>query len=105
MPAGVELVAVEAAGERRVRSGEPADFEADVDAIARTVVELHERHPFDVLHAQFAYPTGLAALRAAHRVGVPAVVTVQGVDGTGARFLLPDPPASWCGPSSTTPRR
>ena len=81
LPAGVELVTVEAAGERRVRSGEPADFEADVDAIAGTVVEQHSRRPFDVLHAQFAYPTGLAALRAAHRVGVPAVVTVHGVDG------------------------
>ena len=58
-----------------------ADFEADVDTLTRTVVDLHERRPFDVLHAQFAYPTGLATLRAAHRVGRPAVVTVQGVDG------------------------
>jgi len=77
VPAGVELVGLEATGELRV----PADFEADVDAIARTVVELHARRPFDVLHAQFAYPTGLAVLRAAHVIGRPAVVTVQGADG------------------------
>jgi glycogen(starch) synthase len=81
VPDGVELVAVEASGERRVRHGEPADFEADVDTLTRTVIDLHERRPFDVLHAQFAYPTGLATLRAAHTVGRPAVVTVQGVDG------------------------
>jgi glycosyltransferase involved in cell wall biosynthesis len=81
VPEGVEVVALEALGEQRVGAGEPADFEADVETMTRTVLDLHERHPFDVVHAQYAYPNGLAALRAAREAGVPAVVSVQGGDG------------------------
>nr|WP_217809841.1 glycosyltransferase family 4 protein [Micromonospora sp. NBS 11-29] len=46
-----------------------------------TVLRLHARRPFDVLHAQYAYPNGLAVLRAARAAGLPAVVSVQGGDG------------------------
>jgi glycogen synthase len=81
VPDGVEVVALEALGEQRVGAGEPADFEADVDTMTGTVLELHDRRPFDVLHAQYAYPNGLAALRAARAAGLPAVVSVQGGDG------------------------
>ena len=81
VPDGVDVVALEALGEQRVGAGEPADFEADVDTMTRTVLELHDREPFDVLHAQYAYPNGLAALRAARAAGLPAVVSVQGGDG------------------------
>ncbi len=81
VPDGVEVVALEALGEQRVGAGEPADFEADVDTMTRTVLDLHERHPFDILHAQYAYPNGLAVLRAARGAGLPAVVSVQGGDG------------------------
>jgi glycogen(starch) synthase len=81
VPDGVDVVALEALGEQRVGAGEPADFEADVDTMTRTVLELHDREPFDVLHAQYAYGNGLAALRAARAAGLPAVVSVQGGDG------------------------
>jgi glycogen synthase len=81
VPDGVDVVALEALGEQRVGAGEPADFEADVDTMTRTVLELHDREPFDVLHAQYAYPNGLAALRAARAAGLSAVVSVQGGDG------------------------
>jgi glycosyltransferase involved in cell wall biosynthesis len=81
VPDGVEVVALEALGEQRVGSGEPADFEADVATMTRTVLDLHERRHFDVIHAQYAYPNGLAALRAARAAGLPAAVSVQGGDG------------------------
>lgn len=81
VPDGVEVVALEALGEQRVGDGEPADFEADVDTMTRTVLDLHERKPFDILHAQYAYPNGLAVLRAARAAGLPAAVSVQGGDG------------------------
>ena len=81
VPDGVDVVALEALGEQRVAAGEPADFEADVATITRTVLDLHEQRPFDVIHAQYAYPNGLAALRAARAAGLPAVVSVQGGDG------------------------
>ena len=81
VPAGVEVVALEALGEQRAGHGEPADFEADVATMTRTVLDLHEKNPFDVLHAQYGYPCGLAVLRAAREAGLPAVVSVQGGDG------------------------
>ena len=81
VPSGVEVHALESLGEQLVGSGEPADFEADVDQMTRTIVNLHEKKPFDMLHAQYAYPNGLAVLRAAHTTGLPAVVSVQGGDG------------------------
>ncbi|NLU79202.1 glycosyltransferase family 4 protein [Micromonospora sp. HNM0581] len=81
VPAGVTVYALEAHGEQAVGRGEPADFEADVAAMTATVLRLHARRPFDVLHAQYAYPNGLAVLRAARAAGLPAVVSVQGGDG------------------------
>jgi glycogen synthase len=81
VPEGVAVHALEAHGEQAVAHGRPADFEADVDEMTATVLRLHAEEPFDVLHAQYAYPNGLAVLRAARRAGVPAVVSVQGGDG------------------------
>lgn len=81
VPGGVRAVALEAHGEQVVATGRPADFEADIDTITGTVLDLHGAEPFDVLHAQYAYPTGLAVLRAARKSGLPAVVSVQGGDG------------------------
>ncbi|MGN9809955.1 glycosyltransferase family 4 protein [Micromonospora sp. BQ11] len=81
VPSGVAVYALEAHGEQAVGRGEPADFEADVAAMTDTVLRLHAQRPFDVLHAQYAYPNGLAVLRAARAAGLPAVVSVQGGDG------------------------
>ena len=77
VPAGVRVVARPSRGETVV----PADFEADVADLVRTVVELHDEQPFDVLHAQYGYPPGLAVLLAARETGLPTVVSIQGGDG------------------------
>ncbi|MGY1609476.1 glycosyltransferase family 4 protein [Geodermatophilus sp. SYSU D00700] len=77
VPAGVEVHALPSRGETVV----PADWEGDVAEIVRTVVGLHRERPFDVLHAQYGYPPGLAVLAAARETGLPAVVSIQGGDG------------------------
>ncbi|SDY68739.1 Glycosyltransferase involved in cell wall bisynthesis [Geodermatophilus africanus] len=77
VPAGVEVVALPSRGETVV----PADWEGDIAEIVRTVVGLHAERPFDVLHAQYGYPPGLAVLAAARETGLPAVVSIQGGDG------------------------
>ncbi|SNS51616.1 Glycosyltransferase involved in cell wall bisynthesis [Geodermatophilus saharensis] len=77
VPTGVEVHALPSRGETVV----PADWEGDVDEIVRTVVDLHAQRPFDVLHAQYGYPPGLAVLAAARETGLPAVVSIQGGDG------------------------
>ena len=73
---GVEVIGMESVGEQA--SG---DFEADIEAIVQTVVAKHAEAPFDVIHAQYGYPTGLAALQASRRTGAPNVVSIQGGDG------------------------
>ena len=78
---GVRVVGLESVGEQAVGLGLPADFEADVAAMVAAVVREHDVEPFDVIHAQYGYPTGLAALEASRRLGVPNVVSIQGGDG------------------------
>jgi glycosyltransferase involved in cell wall biosynthesis len=73
---GVRVIGLEALGEQA--SG---DFERDIDAMIETIAAEHARAPFDVLHAQYGYPTGWATLLAAQRLGVPCVVSIQGGDG------------------------
>jgi glycogen synthase len=77
VPAGVRVVARPSRGETVV----PADFEGDVADLVRTVVDLHAEAPFDVLHAQYGYPPGLAVLLASRETGLPTVVSIQGGDG------------------------
>ncbi|MBB3676668.1 glycosyltransferase family 4 protein [Modestobacter versicolor] len=77
VPAGVEVHALPSRGETVV----PADWEGDIEEIVRTVVGLHAERPFDVLHAQYGYPPGLAVLEASRRTGVPNLVSIQGGDG------------------------
>ena len=73
---GVRVIGLEALGEQ-----EGGDFERDVDSMVFTIMREHQRCPFDVLHAQYGYPTGWATLIAAKRLGVPCVVSIQGGDG------------------------
>jgi glycosyltransferase involved in cell wall biosynthesis len=77
VPAGVEVHALPSRGETVV----PADWEGDIEELVRTVVALHDERPFDVLHAQYGYPPGLAVLEASRRTGVPDLVSIQGGDG------------------------
>jgi glycosyltransferase involved in cell wall biosynthesis len=73
---GVRVVGLEAFGEQA-----GGDFERDIDTMVETILAEHARAPFDVLHAQYGYPNGWAALLAARRIGVPVVVSIQGGDG------------------------
>ena len=78
---GVVVVGLESLGEQRVSSGQLADFEADINAMVEAAIAHHAVKPFNVVHAQYAYPNGLAALEISRRLGVPNVVSIQGGDG------------------------
>ncbi len=73
---GVRVIGLEQLGEQ-----DGGDFEADVRRITDTVIAEHARAPFDILHAQYGYPCGWAALLASRATGVPSVVSIQGGDG------------------------
>lgn len=78
---GVTVEGLESHGEQQINVGKPADFEADINAMVETAVSHHLRKPFDIVHAQYAYPNGLAAIEISRRLGVPNVVSIQGGDG------------------------
>lgn len=73
---GVRVIGLESVGEQN-----GGDFERDIDRMVDAIVAEHARQPFDVLHAQYAYPNGWAALLASARLGIPNVVSIQGGDG------------------------
>ena len=73
---GVDIVGLESVGEQSA-----GDFEADIEEIVQTVERKHRERPFDVVHAQYGYPTGLAALEASRRLDIPNAVSIQGGDG------------------------
>jgi glycogen(starch) synthase len=74
--AGVRVIGLEQVGEQ-----EGGDFERDVAEMVDTIIAEHRRKPFDILHAQYGYPTGWAALLASRVIGVPTVISIQGGDG------------------------
>ena len=74
--AGVTVIGLQAHGEEA-----GGNFEADVAAMVEHVVREHRVRPFDIIHAQYGYPTGFAALTASKQLGVPCVVSIQGGDG------------------------
>jgi glycosyltransferase involved in cell wall biosynthesis len=73
---GVRVIGLEQLGEQ-----DGGDFERDIGAMVAAIVEAHARTPFDVIHAQYGYPCGWAALLASAQTGVPNVVSIQGGDG------------------------
>ena len=73
---GVKVIGLEALGEQ-----DGGDFERDIATLVDVIVAEHSQRPFDIVHAQYAYPTGWAALLASRRIGVPNVVSIQGGDG------------------------
>ena len=73
---GVKVIGLEQLGEQ-----DGGDFERDVQAMVEAIVAEHRQRPFDVLHAQYGYPTGWATLLASQRTGVPNLVSIQGGDG------------------------
>ena len=74
--AGVKVIGLEQLGEQ-----DGGDFERDIAVMVDTIEAEHRRNPFDVLHAQYGYPTGWATLLASQRLGVPNLVSIQGGDG------------------------
>lgn len=74
--AGVRVIGLESTGEQNA-----GDFESDTKRIVETIVAEHGRRPFDLLHAQYGYPPGLAVLQASRILGIPNVVSIQGGDG------------------------
>ena len=77
----MEVHGLRSIGEEQGVDNPPADFEADTRAMVELALRLHAERPFDVVHAQYAYPTGLAALEVSRRLGIPNVVSIQGGDG------------------------
>lgn len=73
---GVRVIGLEALGEQ-----DGGAFERDVAELRATIAVQHAEAPFDLLHAQYGYPTGLAAVEAGRDLGLPAVVSIQGGDG------------------------
>ena len=78
---GVRVIGVESAGEAAATAASPADFERDLRTRVALVEQLHAERPFDLLHAQYGYPNGFAALEAGRRLDLPVVVSIQGGDG------------------------
>ena len=77
---GVTVIGLEQTGEQEANSGS-ANFERDIATMVETICAEHSVNPFDVLHAQYGYPTGWATLIAGQRLGLPVVVSIQGGDG------------------------
>ncbi len=73
---GMRVVGMEALGEQ-----DGGDFERDIDTLVDAIAREHAEAPFDILHAQYGYPTGWATLLASRRLGVPNLVSIQGGDG------------------------
>ena len=73
---GVKVIGLPALGEQ-----DHGDFERDIETMIAAVKREHAIAPFDILHAQYGYPTGWAVLLAAAEIGVPCVVSIQGGDG------------------------
>ena len=78
---GVTVIGRQSLGEEAFAEPGGADFERDIDDMVQVILAEHRKKPFDVLHAQYGYPTGWAVLLAARQIGIPTVVSIQGGDG------------------------
>ena len=85
---GVKVIGLEAVGEQETF----ANWERDIQTMLEVAAAEHAEKPFDIVHAQYGYPTGLAALEVSKRLGIPNVVSIQGGDG------------HWVGPCCATHR-
>lgn len=78
---GVKIIGLESIGEQEVNAGKPADFELDLKNMVQTALVENALEPFDIVHAQYAYPNGLAALEISRLLGIPNIISIQGGDG------------------------
>ncbi|MGA2093471.1 MAG: glycosyltransferase family 4 protein [Sedimentisphaerales bacterium] len=44
-------------------------------SVKRLLLNEHQRHRFDIIHAHMAYPTGFIAAKLKHRLNIPVVIT------------------------------
>ena len=77
----MEVHGLRSLGEEQATEEVPADFEADLQEMINVAITHHWEKPFDIVHAQYCYPTGLAALEVSSRLNIPNVVSIQGGDG------------------------
>lgn len=73
---GVRVIGLEQVGEQN-----GGDFEMDVANMKAAIIAEHKHAPFDIIHAQYGYPCGFAALEASRELGIPNLVSIQGGDG------------------------
>jgi len=73
---GAKVIGAESRGEI-----DEGNFERDIAKLVRIGLEEHAAQPFDLVHAQYGYPPGLAALEISQRAGIPNLVSIQGGDG------------------------
>ncbi len=73
---GVKVIGLELIGEQN-----GGDFELDVRRIVEAIALEHRLKPFDLIHAQYGYPTGFAALESGRMLDIPNIVSIQGGDG------------------------
>ena len=77
----MQVEGLRALGEEQADENTSADFEADLRYMVERAVALHQQQPFDLVHAQYCYPNGLAALEISRQLGIPNMVSIQGGDG------------------------
>ena len=77
------VLGLEALGEQQASQGKPADCERDLNEIVNVAIAEHDMVGFDVIHAQYGYPTGPAALEVSRRTGIPNVVSIESGDRHG----------------------
>ena len=52
LQSGMQVIGIESVGEQ-----ERGDFETDIAILVDVIVAQHQASPFDILHAQYGYPT------------------------------------------------
>ncbi len=86
---GVKIIGLEALGEQEMGF---ARWERDIETMIEAGLREHAAKPFDLVHGQYGYPTGLAAMEFSRQTNIPNVVSIQGGDG------------HWVGPCCETHR-
>lgn len=75
------LPGVEVIGVPQTNEAINGNFEADIAELSDIAIALHDNRRFDIIHGQYAYPPGAAAITIGRKAGLPAIVSFQGGDG------------------------
>jgi glycosyltransferase involved in cell wall biosynthesis len=77
----LQIPGAEIIGAPQVNEARDGDFESDIADLVRLAVSRHSHPGFDVIHAQYGYPPGAAALLVGQIVKRPVIISLQGGDG------------------------